>query len=117
MTTIMFCEVIYKEVEVYADDIIVKSKTREEHPVALEKFMQRVDKYNMSLNHKKCLFSVTSGKILRHIVSHRGIKVHPDKVKAIQEMPTPNTEKKVWGFLKKLQFIRRFIARLIECVN
>ena len=68
MATIMFYDMIHKEVEVYIDDMMVKLKTQEEHPVALEKFMQRVDKYNLRLNPKKCVFGVTLGKILGHIV-------------------------------------------------
>ena len=80
---------IYKEVEVYINYMMVKSKTREEHPAALEKFMQLVDKYNLRLNPKKCVFGVTSRKILGHIMNQKGIEVNPDKVKVIREMPTP----------------------------
>ena len=47
-----------------------------------------------------------------HIVSERGIEVDPDKIKAIQEMPIPKTEKDVRGFIKKMQYISRFIAKL-----
>ena len=60
----MFHDMIHKEVEVYIDDMMVKSKTREEHPAAIEKFMQRVDKYNLRLNPKKCIFGITSGVTL-----------------------------------------------------
>ena len=59
MATLMFHDMIHKQVEVYVDNMMVKSKTREKHPVALEKFMQRVDKYNLRLNPKKCVFGVT----------------------------------------------------------
>ena len=48
---------------------MVKLKTQEEHPAALEKFLQWVDKYNLRLNPKKCVFNVTLGEILGHIVS------------------------------------------------
>ena len=65
----MFYYMIHKEVEVYIDDMMIKSKTREEHPTVLEKFMQWPDMYNLRLNPKKCVFGVTSGKILGHIVS------------------------------------------------
>ena len=68
-------DMIYKEVEVYVDDMIVKSKTREGHPAALEKFLIRVEKYNLRLNPKKCIFGVTSGKMLEYIISQKGIKV------------------------------------------
>ena len=47
-----------------------------------------------------------------HIVSKRGIEIDPEKVKAISEMPAPKTEKEVRGFIGRLQYISRFIARL-----
>ena len=86
---------MHKEVEVYVDDMMVKSETREEHFEALDKFLARLEKYNLRLNPKKCIFGVTSRKLLGHIVSERGIEVDPDKIKAIQEIPVPKTEKDV----------------------
>ena len=49
-----------------------------------------------------------------HIVSERGIKVDPDKIKAILDMPAPKTEKEIRGFMGRLQYISRFIARLTD---
>ena len=68
----------------------------------------------MRLNPKKCTFGVTSGKLLGHIVSERGIEVDPEKTKAILDMPAPKTEKEIRGFLGRLQYISRFIARLTD---
>ena len=48
------------------------------------------------------------------MVSDRGIEVDPDKIKAILDMPVPRTEKDIRGFLDRLQYIGRFIARLID---
>ena len=79
----------------YVDDMIVKSEMREKHFEALDKFLVRLEKYNLRLNPKKCVFGVTSRKLLGHIVSERGIEVDPDKIKAIQEMLVPKTEKDV----------------------
>ena len=64
------------------------------------------------MNPKKCIFGVTSGKLLGHIVSQKEIEVDPDKVKAIREMPPPKNEKEVRGFLGRPQYISRFIAKL-----
>ena len=66
---------------------------------------------------KKYVFGVTSGKLLGHIVSERGIEVNPDKIKAIQEMPVPKIEKDVRGFIEKLQYISRFIEKLTMICN
>ena len=112
IATTMFHDMMYKEVKVYVDDMMVKLKTREGHPTALKKFLIRVEKYNLRLNPKKCVFEVTSGKMLDYIVNQNLIKVDPDKVKAIREIPVPKIEKEIRGFLGKLQFISRFIAKL-----
>ena len=56
------------------------------------------------MNPKKCTFGVTSGKLLGHIVSERGIEVNPEKIRAILDMPTPRTEREIRGFLGRLQY-------------
>jgi len=55
---------------------------------------------------------VKSGNLLGFIVSQKGIEVDPDKVRAIIEMPIPNTEKEVRGFMGRLNYIARFISQL-----
>ena len=99
--TALFHEMMHKELEMYVDDMMVKSEKREGHFEALDKFLVRLEKYNLRLNLKKCVFRVTSGKLLGHIISERGIQVDPDKIKAIQEMPVPKIEKDVRGFIGK----------------
>ncbi|XP_074318673.1 uncharacterized protein LOC141655495 [Silene latifolia] len=66
----------------------------------------------MRLNSQKCAFEVTSGKPMGHIVRHRGIKVDPSKIKGIMEMSYPETEKEIQGFLGRVQYISRFVAKL-----
>ena len=53
MATTLFHDLMHKEVEVYVDDVMIKSETREGHLLALEKFLNRVDQYNLRLNPKK----------------------------------------------------------------
>ena len=110
--TIILHDMIHKEVEVYVDDMIVKSKEREDHYTALQKFFQRIREYRLRLNPQKCTFGVTAGKMLGFLITQMGIEVDPSKIKAILEMPPPRIEKEVQGFLGKVQFIRRFIAKL-----
>jgi ribonuclease HI len=112
MATTLLHDMIHKEVEVYVDDMIVKSPTRDDHAEYLDRFLERIKKYRLRLNPQKCVFGVTSGKLLGFIVSERGIEVDPDKIRAILEMPPPKTEKEVRSFMGKIQFISRFIARL-----
>ena len=59
-----------------------------------------------------CTFGVTSGKLLGHMVSERGIEVNPNKIKVILDIPVPKTKKEIGGFLGRLQYISRFIAKL-----
>ena len=103
---------MHRDVKVHMDDIIVKSQGRADHLVALERFFERIQKFRLRLNPKKCTFGVTSGKLLGHTVNERAIEVDPDKIKVILDMPVPRTEKEIRGFLDRLQYISCFIARL-----
>ena len=93
---------MHRDVEVYVDDMIVKSHDRADHLATLERFFQRIRKFKLRLNPKKCIFGVSSGKLLGYMVSERGIEVDPDKIRVILDMPTPKTEKDVKGFLGRL---------------
>ena len=113
----MLHDMIHKEVEVYVDDMIVKSKSKDGHFVALRKFFERLRKFGMRLNPKKCTFGVTSGKLLGFLITQRGIEVDPSKIKAIADMAPPKNEKEVRGFLGRIQFISRFISKLTTTCN
>ncbi|XP_075649665.1 uncharacterized protein LOC142620132 [Castanea sativa] len=100
------------KVEVYVDDVIVKSKNRGDHMLALRKFFERIKHYKLQLNPKKCTFGVTSGKLLGFMVSNRGMDVDPEKVKAITEMKSPKTKKEIRGFLGRIQYISRIYSSI-----
>ncbi|XP_039012179.1 uncharacterized protein LOC120141335, partial [Hibiscus syriacus] len=110
----LFHDMMHKEIEVYVDDMIVKAKTEEEHIVNLRKLFKRQRRCQLKLNPNKCTFGVTSGKLLGFVVSQKGIEIDPDKVKAIQDLPPPRTQKEVRGFLGRLNYIGRFISQLTE---
>ena len=78
----------------------------------MRKLFKRLRKYQLRLNPAKCTFGVKSGKLLGFVISQKGIKVDPEKVKAILEMPELHTEKLVRGFLGRLNYIARFISQL-----
>lgn len=79
--------------EDYVDDMLAKYITRYQHWKVLEKFFEHLIKHNIRLNPKKYVFSVTLGKLLRFIMSKRGIEVNPKKVISINSMPSPHDEK------------------------
>ena len=95
-------DLILKEVKVYVDDMIVKSKDREGHIPALRKFFERIWFYKLRLNPKKCTFEVTSEKLLGFMVSQKGIEVDLEKIKAIVEMKPPRIEKEIREFLGRI---------------
>ena len=113
-TTTLFHDMMHRDVKVYVDDMIVKSRDRAYHLATLHRFFEKIRWFRLRLNPKKCTFGVTSGKLLGHIVSEWGIEVDPKKIRAILDMPTPRTEKEIRGFLSRLQYISRFIAKLID---
>ncbi|KAA3479565.1 Integrase, catalytic core [Gossypium australe] len=86
------------------------------HPEDMEKttFMTMWGPFCYKLNPVKCTFGARSGKLLGFVVSEKGIEIDPDKVKAIQELPPLRIQKKVRGFLRRLNYIARFISQLTE---
>nr|CAN78460.1 hypothetical protein VITISV_006968 [Vitis vinifera] len=95
------------------DNMIEKYRDRVDHLAALERFFERIRRFRLRLNPKKCTFRVTSGKLLGYMVSERGIEADPDKSGAIIDMPAPRTEREIRGFLGRLQYIAR-LANIYE---
>ena len=113
-TTTLFHDMMHRDVEVYVDDMIVKSQDRVDHLTTFERFFKRIRQFRLRLNPKKCNFGVTSGKLVGYMVSERGIEADPDKIRATLNMPAPRTEREVRGFLGRLQYISIFIVKLID---
>ena len=82
----MFHDFIHKTVEVYVDDILIKSKRKEDHVSHIKVAFDRMRQYKLRIKLQKYVFGVSSGKLLGHIISSRGIEVDPKKIKAITEM-------------------------------
>lgn len=74
---ILFHDMMHKEIEVYVDDMIAKSRESEDHIQVLRKLFNRLREFKLRLNPAKCVFGATSGKLLGFIVSKRGIEVDP----------------------------------------
>ena len=81
--------------EVYVDDMLVKSLDEGSHLDDLQETFEKLRRYKMKLNPSKCAFGVSSGQFLRFMVSQRGIEANPDKIQAILNMEPPKNIKEV----------------------
>ena len=91
----MFRQQIGRNVEVYVDDMLVKSLDEKKHLDDLQETFDTLRRYNMKLNPSKCAFGVSSGKFLGFMVSYRGIEANPNKIQAILNMESPKNVKEV----------------------
>nr|XP_009388298.1 PREDICTED: uncharacterized protein LOC103975116 [Musa acuminata subsp. malaccensis] len=107
----MFAHQIGRNMEVYVDDMIVKSQEAETHLADLAEAFATLRKFGMRLNPTKCAFGVTSGKFLGFIVHERGIDTNPEKVQAIINMQSPRTIKDLQQLNGRLVALSRFLAR------
>ena len=78
MMTKMFEPQLGRSIEIYIDDMVVKSKIVSEHVEDLTNIFEILRKYKLHLNASKCLFGVGSGKFLGYMVTYRGIEMNPD---------------------------------------
>ena len=98
-----------KFVVVYFDDILIYSRTEEEHVEQLREGLSVLQENQLFLNLKRCSFMTNSLLFLGYMVSSEGIHVDEEKVRAIREWPAPKTVSEVWSFHGLATFYRRFI--------
>nr|XP_016454893.1 PREDICTED: RNA-directed DNA polymerase homolog [Nicotiana tabacum] len=94
LVTKMFKNQLGRTIEVYIDDMLVKSKRKEDHIYHLKEAFDILRRYDMKLNPKKCTFGVSSSKFLGFLVSQRGTDINPEQIKAIEGIPEMLTSKK-----------------------
>ena len=108
----MFAHQISRNVQVYVDDMLVKSLHEVDHLDNLRETFDTLRSFNMKLNPNKCAFGVTTGKFLGFMVSQRGIEVNPEKVRAIMELEPPRTVKEVQSLNGNIAALNRFVSRV-----
>jgi hypothetical protein len=111
-----FRDLIRDKVEVYVDDIMVKTKRGSTLVEDLTLVFDKLRATRTKLNPDKCIFGVSTGKLLGFLVSYRGIEANPEKIKAIEAMRPPARIKDVQKLTGSLAAISRFISRLAERV-
>ena len=111
MMTRMFKPQLGKSIEIYVDDMVVKSKVVSEHLGDLGSTIVVLRKHKLRLNASKCSFGMGSSKFLGYMVTHRGIKVNPDKIKAINDLKPLRNTKEVQKLTGMIAALNRFISR------
>uniref|UniRef100_A0A2N9FY66 Uncharacterized protein n=1 Tax=Fagus sylvatica TaxID=28930 RepID=A0A2N9FY66_FAGSY len=110
----MFHHQIGRNMEVYVDDMLVKTKDEIKHLEDLKETFETLRRYRMKLNPSKCVFGVSSGKFLGFMVSQRGIEANPDKIKAVLEMTPPRSTKEVQSLTGRVAALNRFVSRATD---
>ena len=91
--------------------MVVKSKLVSEHVMDLTSIFEFLREHKLRLNASKCSFGVGSGKFLGYMVTHRGIEVNPDQIKAINNLQPPRNPKEVQKLTGMMAALNRFISR------
>ncbi|XP_012846871.1 PREDICTED: uncharacterized protein LOC105966839 [Erythranthe guttata] len=106
----MFRSQLGRNMEVYVDDMLVKSKEARTHIEDLRETFAKLRQYEMKLNPAKCSFGVRAGNFLGYMVTERGIEVNPEKVQAVLGMRSPRTVKEVQVLTGRMAALGRFIS-------
>ena len=114
MMTRMFESQLGKNIEIYIDDMVVKSKVVSEHLGDLGNILEVLRKYKLRLNASKCSFGIGSGKFLGDMVTHRGIEADPDQIKVINNLQSPKNPKEVQKLTGMAAALNRFISRSVD---
>ncbi|KAM1411305.1 hypothetical protein ACFXTO_024189 [Malus domestica] len=109
---VIFHNLIGHNMEVYIDDIVVKSKTEKQHLIDLRQALTRMRIHKLKMNPKKCAFGVKAGNFLGFLVHQRSVEVDKNKSQAIMESLPPTNKMQLQRLLGKINFLKRFIANL-----
>src|SRR6185503_6938167 len=106
----IFHELISKIMEIYIDDVVVKSKGYQEHLADLCKALECTRRHELKMNPNKCAFGVSADQFLGFMVHERGIKISQKTITAINKVVAPEKRVELQSLIGKINFIRRFIA-------
>jgi len=108
----IFHEFIGMLLEIYIDDVVVKSGDFVEYLADLRKILACTRKHGLKMNPNKCAFSVSAGQFLGFMVHQRGIEISRRSIDAINKVVAPANKTELQSLIGKINFIRRFISNL-----
>jgi hypothetical protein len=109
---LIFHELLGNTVEVYIDDIVVKSAEFSSQIADLRKAFDKMRRYSQKMNPRKCAFGVSTGKFLGFIIHEHGIEIDRDRIKSIRNVGPLTCKLEMQKFLGKVNYLRRFIYNL-----
>ena len=110
----IFGDMLGNSIMIYLDDIVVFSKSEEEHAIALKEVFTRLKKYGLRLKASKCCFGQKQVKLLGFIISEKGQAADPEKTRAISTLPEPRTVKQVRSFLGMAGYYRHCLPNFAK---
>jgi ribonuclease HI len=108
----IFHDLIGKLVEIYIDDVVVKSASVEGHLGDLRQVLEQTRRFGLRMNLKKCAFGVSAGQFLGFLVHERGIEIGLKSQEDVRTMVPPTTKRELQQLIGKINFVRRFISNL-----
>jgi hypothetical protein len=108
----IFHDLIGKLVEIYIDDVVVKSASVEGHLGDLRQVLERTRRFGLRMNSKKYVFGISAGQFLGFLVHERGIKIGLKSQEAVKTMVPPTIKRELQQLIGKINFVRRFISNL-----
>ena len=114
MMTRMFREKIGCTVEVYIDDIVVKSKRESRHVEDLQGVFEVLQQHKLRLNAEKYAFGVGAGKFMGYLITNRGIEANPNQIEAVNRLKLPSNPKEMQVLTKMLAALNRFISQFVD---
>ena len=110
LVTKMFRPLLGTTMEVYIDDMLVKSKQRPDHATHLQQAFDLLREYGMKLNPLKCAFEVNAGRFLGFMVTQKGIEANHAQLKSILHSSAPSSKKEIQQLTGQFAALRRFIS-------
>ena len=114
MLTRMFQEKIECMIEVYIDDMVVKSKQEAQHVEELRGVFEVLQQHKLRLNVEKCTFGVGASKFLGYLITNRGMEANPDQIEAVNCLRLPCNPKEVQVLIGMLATLNRFISKFTD---
>ena len=114
---LIFHDLLGVILEVYIDDIVIKSTGLDYHLADLRIALERMRLYGLKMNPLKCTFGVSSENFLGFIIHEKGIEIDSKRIEAMKKVESPTCKKYLQKFLGKINFLRRFISNLSGKAN